>query len=346
MIRVKGLGSFLASVVALGLVIGLFGFSASLNPIDVLLGRGRQIVVPDLTGMSLPRARTEAKRVGLIHKTREAYSLTVPRGSIIRQEPTGGSHARVGSSLELTVSLGENSAPMPDAVGKQLDDVRGPLDDAGIEVAAERVYSETVDAGVVLSQSPTAGTVLRGSEVARFTVSRGAEERPVPDVRGMKTTGAGFLLGQAGFQIGEVVLVDDANVVPGSVASTDPPIGTVTGKGTAITIEVSAGPAVTPVMNVVGQTADAARRTLSSVGFSVQTSSSVLAAGDPSIGKVLAQYPAADEQWRPSMPVTIVVGTAPPTPPPTTTTTTTTTPPPDPADPGSITPTTRAPARD
>lgn len=352
MIRVKGLGAFLVSVCVLGLIIGLFGFSASLNPIDVILGRGRQITVPDLTGMSLPRAKVEADRVGLRHRTREAYSLTVPRGSIIRQEPPPGSHARVGEELELTVSRGENSAKMPDAVGRPLADVRGPLDNASIKVIEANVFSETIEEGVVISQSPAPGVVLRGSDVARFTVSRGPEERPVPDVRGMAATGAGFLLGQAGFVIDSIRFTDDSDVVPGRVSGTEPPIGTNTAKGTRVVIELSAGSAASPVPDVIGMTLDVARRVLTDAGFAARVSSQVLADGDTAIGRVMEQNPPPGEQWRSNQTMTIVVGTAPPIPPPTTTTTTTTTTTPvtDPDDPdadstdgSSATTTTRAP---
>lgn len=322
MTRVKGLGPFLVSVTLLAVVIGLFGFSASLNPIDVLLGRGRQTTVPDVVGMSLPRAKVETERSGLVHRTREAYSLTVPRGSIIRQEPPAGSHVRVGTTIELTVSKGENSAPMPDAVGEPLADVRGPLDAASIKVMVEYIHSETVAEGIVISQSPNPGVVLRGSETARFTVSRGAEERPVPDVRGMSPMGAAFLLGQAGFELAGTEPVDDASVAIGRVASTEPAIGTVTAKGTRVRIEVSAGPAAIPVPDVKGTSLDAARSALAAEGFTTQVAASILEPGSPWTGLVVAQNPDPGEPWRPNQSVTIVVGEAPPVPPPTTTTTT------------------------
>lgn len=344
MIRVKGLGAFLVSVGLLGLVIGLFGFSASLNPIDVILGRGRQITVPDLTGMSLPRAKVEADRVGLRQRTREAYSLTVPRGSIIRQEPTAGSRARVGQELELTVSRGENSARMPDAVGEPFKDVRGPLDDASIKVIEENVYSETIEEGIVIAQSPGPGIILRGSDIARFTVSRGPEERPIPDVKGMTANGAGFLLGQAGFVVDTIGFADDDQVLPGRVSQTDPVIGTNTAKGTRVVIKLSAGSEASPVPDVRGMTTDAAQRILADAGFTAQISAKVLVGGDDSIGKVVEQNPAAGEEWRSNHAMTIVVGIAPPTPPPTTTTTTTTAPPPESGDGGTggVTTTTRA----
>lgn len=326
MIRVRGLWPFLATVTVLAVLIGLFGFSASLNPIDVLLGRGRQISAPNLTGMPLPRARVEAERAGLKYTTRNAFSLSVQRGSVIRQDPPAGATVRVGDSIELTVSKGENSAPMPDAVGKELKVVRKPLDDASINVVVERVYSETVANGIVTAQSPNPGVVLRGGETAKFQVSRGPEKRPVPETGGLSPEGAGFLIGKAGLKLGEVILVDNPLVPPGAVIDSSPSAGSVVAKNSEVNLNVSAGPAAVAVPPLVGATREAALASLSELGLKAQVTVRVLPDGDPTIGTVLEQAPTAEETARPTQSITIVVGAKAPPPPSTTTTTTTTTP--------------------
>lgn len=325
MLRIRGLWPFLSVVAAFALLIGLFGFSASLNPLDVLLGRGRQIAAPDLTGMPLPRAELEAQRLGLERKTRSAFSLSVPRGSVIRQDPAPGSTVRVGDTIELTVSKGENSAAMPDAVGKQLKAVRGPLDDASIKVVVESVYSEAIANGVVMSQYPDPGVVLRGGEVARFEVSKGAERRPVPQVVGLSPASAAFVLGESGLTLGELTLVEDPQVPQGAVAATTPAEGTAAPKGAAVQLHISIGPPAIDVPDVVGSSLDDARRRLGALGLDVQVAWRVLGVGDPAIGRVVEQNPTAGQPWRPLQAMTLVVGMAPPAPPPTTTTTTTTT---------------------
>lgn len=318
--RVRGLLPFLVTIAVLAAAIGLFGFSASLNPVDVLLGRGRQLSAPNLTGMPLPSAKVEADRLGLKYKVRSAFSLTVQRGSVIRQDPLAGKAVRVGDSIELTVSKGENSAPMPDAVGKLLSDVRKPLEDASIKVVVEQVFSETVADGVVISQSPEPGVTLRGGERARFQVSKGAEKRPVPDVAGMSPTGAAFLLGQAGLTLGEVTSVDNPTVPEGAVVTADPVQGTSLAKGAVVALQVSAGPPAVAVPSVVGQSSDAALASLSALGFRTETAVKVLPEGDPGIAKVLEQSPPAGDSLRPNRSVTVVIGVKPPAPPVTTTT--------------------------
>lgn len=324
MTRIRGLWPFLATVTVLAVLIGLFGFSASLNPVDVLLGRGRRIAAPDLMGLPLPRARAEAERVGLRYRTRSAFSLSVQRGSVMRQEPVAGAAMRVGDTIELTVSKGENSAPMPDAVGKKLRAVRKPLDDASIKVVVDRVYSETVPNGVVISQAPEAGVILRGGETARFEVSRGPEKRPVPEVAGLTPQGAAFLLGQAGLTLGELVPVDDPTVPPGAVVSSSPASGTVVAKAATVDLHVSAGPAAVTVPQLIGQTRDAALQALGGLGLRAQMTVRVLPDGDPTIGTVLDQVPPAGETIRPTRSVTLAIGAKAPPPPSTTTTTSST----------------------
>ena len=325
MTRVRGLIPFLGTVLALGIVIGLFGFSASLNPIDVLLGRGRQISAPNLTGMPLPRAKVEVERAGLEYTNRSAFSLTVQRGSVIRQEPAPGKTLRVGDSILLIVSKGENSAPMPDAVGKKLRAVRGPLDDASIKVVVDSVFSESVANGVVISQSPEPRVIVRGGETARFQVSKGPEKRPVPEVAGMSPTGAAFLLGGAGLTLGEVIATDDPSVPLGAVITADPKQGTSVAKGSKVDLHVSAGPAPIPVPDLVTQRLDAALAALNDSGLRPQIAEQILPTDDPNIGVVLGQNPPAGTELRPTQGVTVVVGAKPPDPPPTTTTTTSTT---------------------
>src|SRR5689334_6974097 len=112
MLKVRGLVPLVAALLVVVSAIGLFGFSATLNPIDALLGRGRMVTVPDFTGRALPGARAEASDLGLEPSTTTAFSLTAPRGSIVRQDPAPGARARSGDPIELVVSSGANRITM------------------------------------------------------------------------------------------------------------------------------------------------------------------------------------------------------------------------------------------
>lgn len=265
--RVKGAAPLAVVLVGAGLVVGLLGFSSTLNPLDVLLGRGAIVTVPDLIGRPQPGAEAALRSDGLVPRVRTSYSLTGARGTVIAQDPPAGSRLREGKSVEVVVSRGINRVEMPDAVGRPLRQVRGDLDDAGVKVAASRVNSEEVAAGVVISQEPGPGVIVSGEDTAKFVVSKGPAERAVPEVKGLALEGAAFLLGKAGMTIGTVAPTDDATAPLGSVLTTDPPAGKVVPRDTAVTVAQVAGPPPVAVPDVLGRTAADATAAMTALGL-------------------------------------------------------------------------------
>jgi serine/threonine-protein kinase len=297
-------GVVLASV---ALAAALLGLSPTLNPVDAVLGRGAVVEVPDLTGRTQPVAEAEARSLGLVPRIRSAFSLTVRRGSVIAQEPRAGSRIREGTDLTLVVSRGANRVPMPDAVGQPFRAVTRELRAADIPLAVERVASEDAPAGVVISQRPGPGVVVTGDDRPAFTVSRGADPRPVPGVTGLLLEGAAFQLGKAGLAIGPVTPLDDATVPVGAVIATDPVAGTVVDKDTPVALTVSQGPPPVQLPDLVGlaqaqATADLER--LGLVANPVSENQGVALSGGP----VVAQSPEARTPLRAGAVVTITIG--------------------------------------
>lgn len=326
MTRVRGAAPMVVAFVLALLAIGLLGFSSTLNPVDALLLRGAMVAVPDVVGEPRPRAAAGIEDVGLRVEEEESFSLTAPRGTIIRQDPDGGERVREGTTVTIVVSRGANRVVMPDAVGQPFDAVSEPFEVADIPLEVERVASERVPAGVVLEQSPGPGITVTGLDTVSFVVSAGPADRPVPEVVGRSADAAAFELGRAGLTLGETTVVDDPSVPPGAIISADPPPGTEVPIETAVDLVVSAGPTPVAVPDVIGDSETSARSALESLGFVVSLASQLVADGEGGVGGVFGQYPDAGTQLRPGQTVTIVVGREPPAPaPPLTTTTTTTT---------------------
>ena len=304
-----------AVLVALGATL-LFGFSATLNPIDALLGRGAVLTVPDFAGDPRPRAEAEATELGLEVRVTTSFSLTAPRGTVIGQTPRAGERVRSGTELELVVSRGERRVEMPDAVGEPVVEVIVELEDAGVPVDQERVASEDVAAGVVIEQEPEPGVVVTGEDTVRFTVSSGPAERPVPEVVGLSLDAAGFELGVAGLVPAEPQLRTDPVVPAGAVVAAEPPPGTVVERDSEVVLVVSAGGEPVAVPDVVNATEAAARASLEALGLRVVLGGRLVGPDGAGLGAVFEQFPAAGEERRPGDPVTIVVGLDPPDPPP------------------------------
>lgn len=324
MVRVRGAVPVVVALVLALLAIGLLGFSSTLNPVDALLGRGAVVSVPDVVGAPRPRAEADLEAVDLRPEVSEAFSLSAPRGTVVRQDPEAGALVRQGDSVSVVVSKGANRVVMPDAVGQPLADIIGPFEDADIPVKVERVPNERVPRGIVMEQSPGVGLQVTGLDAVSFVVSDGPADRAVPDVVGRTVDGAAFELGQSGLTLGVVSFADDPRVPVGAVVSASPAPGRVVPIETGVDLVVSNGPAVVPVPAVVNSTETAARDALEALGFRVALAAKLLPDDASGVGAVVDQYPAAGTEHRPGDVVTIVVGREMPAPPPPRTTTTTT----------------------
>jgi serine/threonine-protein kinase len=160
--------------------------------------------VPDLAGQPLAKAQARLKADGLEPGmvTRE-FSEDVPRGSVIATTPQAGTRRHAGSAIALTVSKG-SPIDVPDVTGKDPDEARQELTDAGlkVKVATERVHSDQ-DKGKVAAQSPNDGSRAAEGDTVTLTLSKGPEMIEVPDVVGSSVDDARERLEALGFEVDE-----------------------------------------------------------------------------------------------------------------------------------------------
>jgi serine/threonine-protein kinase len=128
--------------------------------------------VPDVTGQSLEAAEatlTNAElAVGTI--TRRASSTQTP-GTVLAQSPAAGSSVRVGDRVELTVARAPKEVAIPGVVGAAEAAATAALEHAGFKpVSVATPTTEAAQVGVVLKQSPAAGTKARKGATVILTV--------------------------------------------------------------------------------------------------------------------------------------------------------------------------------
>ena len=136
------------------------------SDIHVVLSLGREpIDVPNTVGRPRSEAQSTLESAGFTVSATEAHSPSVPAGSVISQEPAGGSLFR-GDEVHVVVSLGPEMVTVPNVVDMSEADAVAALQAAGL--AAEVTYQSTDGPrlGRVLSQSVTGGnSAARGSTV-------------------------------------------------------------------------------------------------------------------------------------------------------------------------------------
>jgi serine/threonine-protein kinase len=139
-------------------------------PVNLVVSKGRQpIPVTDFTGKPASMAVDALTTAGLkVDATQQENSDTVPKGSVIRQSPSGGSLYR-GDQVTLVVSKGPVMVAVPDVTGKQADEAQKILEAAGFQVQRQTVLGGLF--GTVHHTDPAAGSQApKGSTVVMVIV--------------------------------------------------------------------------------------------------------------------------------------------------------------------------------
>ena len=137
--------------------------------VALVLSKGREpIDVVDWTGRSADTAVTSLTNAGLtVDATAQEYSTSVPKGSVIRQDPSSGTLYR-GGKVTLVVSRGPELVKVPDVERKQEDEARAILERAGFKVEVQRFLGGAF--GTVRLQDPEGGSMAPKGSTVTLTV--------------------------------------------------------------------------------------------------------------------------------------------------------------------------------
>ncbi len=144
------------------------------------------IEVPDLSNATAAEARVSLENLGLVVSITEGSSATVPSGSVISQTPAAGEMVPPGATVTVVVNNGEtvtsNEIPegeiaVPNIIGLTEAQAKTALTATGLGVGkVEQKNSDTVIAGVVLSQSVDPDTLVAADTTVDFVLSLGPEQ--------------------------------------------------------------------------------------------------------------------------------------------------------------------------
>jgi beta-lactam-binding protein with PASTA domain len=196
--------------------------------------------------------------------------------------------------------------PAPDVTGATEAAATGALSAVGLTHTITRSNSASTPIGVVVSQSPTAGTPVAAGSAVNLVVSLGAQ---VPNLVLSAGAAAGATLATAGLTLGTVTEANHATVPAGSVISQTPLAGTNAQPGSAVAIVVSLGPSVvvmSVVPDVVSQTREAALTAITDAGLTGGAVTFAHHATMPA-GNVISTSPPAGTPLAPESAVAMVV---------------------------------------
>lgn len=200
--------------------------------------------------------------------------------------------------------------PVPQVVGRTLEDARATLQQAGLSVGETETMSHpTAPRGTVVWQDPPARIGVPEGTAVALSLSSGPQRVPVPDLTGYDAPLARQLLEAAGLAVGRI----DSTQAPmpkGVVVNSRPPAGTPLTPGTGVTLVVSIGAPTITVPNLIGLTVEEARAALEEVGLAIGTSMRrTSSAGRP--GTIIQQNPGPSTLAAPGTPVDVTVARPP-----------------------------------
>ena len=143
--------------------------------INLTVSKGTQeITVPDLTGKTAEEAQKALTVSGLKYaKGAAEYSDSVEKDHVVRQDIAAGETVAKDTVVTYYLSLGSEGTSVPNVVGQREGAATTTLNNAGFYVNADYAPSDTVESGLVISQSPAAGEKLKDGESVNIVVSTG-----------------------------------------------------------------------------------------------------------------------------------------------------------------------------
>lgn len=236
------------------------------SAVDMAVSSVPSVTVPSVVGKTESDASAALAEQGLpTGQITYVYDSNVKAGYVKSQDPAAGTETKVGATVALTVSKGQQTGKVPNVVGLTQTDATDALEAAGFKVNATKASSLDVAAGDVMSQSPAAGATANTGSTVTITVSKGAPpqqpsepqtptapetstptppeqpEKPantvdVPDVVGMRPLEAIRALRQAKLTFTIEFVEVSENYL--KVASQDPKAGAEVEPGTSVTIRI------------------------------------------------------------------------------------------------------------
>ncbi|MEM9171660.1 MAG: PASTA domain-containing protein, partial [Pseudomonadota bacterium] len=282
------------------------------TPLDFVVSAGPPVNVPNVIGLARAAAESALTNLNLaVGTVTEVFDLNVPLGNVISQDPGAGTVVPEDTTVDLVISLGPPPVNVPNVVGLAEAQARATLTSNRLTIGnVSLVFSNTVAAGLVISQDPAAGVSVPDSSPVDLVVSNGPPPVPAPNVVGLTQAAATTALNNAGLVVGTVTTQFSSTVAAGDVISQNPASGTVVAVGSAVDLVVSDGPAPVNVPNVVGLSQALATTNITNAGLVVGTVSTQSSNTVPD-GDVISQNPASGTSVAAGSSVDLVVSSGP-----------------------------------
>jgi hypothetical protein len=193
---------------------------------------GREVTVPNLSGLTLDEANKKASSLGLnLNLENRFYSADTPPGHILAQSPAPGVTVRRAWAVRITESLGAQQVAIPDVIGQSERTASINVRRLGLDLGIIAHIPSPGEPGIVIAQTPTANATGAQSPRVSLLISSPEEvtEAPpanifvMPALTGLNLAAASARVAPLGMHIIEDVNAFDPSVpfvrIPASAAT-------------------------------------------------------------------------------------------------------------------------------
>ncbi len=240
-----------------GRAMGVFTFGGEKTPEDQEQ-ESEQVEMIRVVGMHVDEAKRKLLDLDLTPEIKYEESSSYDAGTVLRASVQDGLMIDKGTTIVLTVAESAEGVQVPDAAGKSQTEATSLLEKEGFVVNVVESYDPQVEKGIVISQSPEAGTTASAGSSITIRVSQGAEDNKVrvPDVVGMTEMDATATLAESGLPVGNVTeTAHEDPALAGMVCYQSYSVGSYVDKGTPVDLRISTGPSQTTYKYSEGITA-------------------------------------------------------------------------------------------
>lgn len=294
--------------IAAVLVIGIATIAFS-----VLGGGKNEISVPDVSNLSESAARSKLQEAGLkaAGQTEEITSDKIPEGKVVKTNPEAKAIVQKGREVVLYISTGGHKIKMKnytDMEYKEAVEALVKLDFKESKIKKKEEYSDTVEKGKIISQTPEANSEVTPAKTSvKFTVSKGAKPIKISDYVGTSINEALLDLANNGINASQVKQTQqESEKEAGTILSQTPSVGSsVTPGKTTINFVVSSGPNEVSVPDFTGMSKSDAQNAAKEAGLTVNFEEDY--DNQVPAGQVIRSNPSAGEKVKKNSSVTVTL---------------------------------------
>ena len=185
---------------------GITGLSAYLTL--TILTTSETIKVPDLAGKDVVAVLAILESRGLKPSLKGSeFSVAIPKGAVIYQDPAPGEEIKKGRAVKIVVSKGTQALAMPDITGITIQQALLMLEQNGLKPASQAVsHHFQIPSETVIAQVPSPGTEINHNENIHLLISAGKHPQAylMPSLIGLNLNIAMDMLTKMGLQSGEI----------------------------------------------------------------------------------------------------------------------------------------------